>query len=105
MVSVDGNEDSKVAEPVSHDYRLTKATAETGNVLSSISGVLLYIANNSSKSCAQILDQISDPISLYPILDFLSRHIRESRDAECEKQLENYLERLECEKSDPKYSS
>ena len=105
VVSINENNDEEVSEPVTLDYRLTKATPETGDVLSSISGVLLYIANNSSKSCAEILSQISDPISLYPILDFLSRHIRESQDQECQKELENYLIRLEKEKFDPKYSS
>lgn len=95
-------EDTTVEEPTTHNFRLDRKTDE--DVLASISSILLYVANDSAKSCANILNIVPDqPAALLPILTFITNQIKESKDEECTKILISYYTRLVNYKSHPDY--
>ena len=82
-------------EPTSHQFRFDSPKSTDFDVLSSISGILLYVANDSAKSCANILEIVPDqPVALLPILPVITNQITASDDTDCAQMLDEYYNRL-----------
>jgi undecaprenyl pyrophosphate synthase len=64
----------------------------------------LYLAN-SAKSCAEILNIVSDqPVKLLPLLKFISNQITKSKEEASQKLLEEYYQRLFNDKDAENYA-